>query len=70
MDTTSRQYVVERQDASDAAWCRVALCRCLRYAELLAATGLRRHIGIAYRAVERSTGAETPLCAKAQATAA
>ena len=70
MDTNTIHYLVERQDASGAAWARVTHCRSLTYAEVIATAGLRRGIGVAYRAIDSHTGVETPLCRTSQATAA
>ncbi len=61
MDVESGGYIVERQETDGAAWKPITYCRSLSYAAAVAAAGAARHIGSAYRAVGRGTGAEMPL---------
>jgi hypothetical protein len=65
MKGTTALYVVQRQPADAPEWSRVTCCDSLAYAELIAATGIRRQIGSRYRAIQVGSGAKVALgCAQ------
>jgi hypothetical protein len=55
MNATAR-FLVERQAADGENWRPLAHCNSLHYAKMIAATGLRRHLGVSYRLVNVRTG--------------
>lgn len=61
MSTSPAPYLVERQNTNGADWRPLTRCASLEYARLIAATGLRRHIGVAYRAIDVQPGVEIDL---------
>jgi hypothetical protein len=61
MSETPAPYLVERQSTSGSDWLPVTRCCSLEYARLVAATGFRRHIGVAYRAIHGEPGVEIEL---------
>jgi hypothetical protein len=69
MSESPAPYLVERQSTNGADWCPVTRCRSLEYARLIAATGLRRHIGVAYRAIHVQPGVEIDLLPEITVTA-
>ncbi len=57
MNTKLARYFVQRRRTGRSPWCPVAHCDSLEYARILAATGVRRHLGVAYRVIQSDTGA-------------
>jgi hypothetical protein len=70
MNPKSAQYAVERRGGTGAEWARVTLCSSQDYAQLLAATGMRRGLGVSYRVIDRDTGQEKLLALEALPTGA
>ncbi len=55
MDRSKARFAIERQD-SESEWRRVACCNTLDYARAVAGAGLRRGMGVSYRAVHLASG--------------
>lgn len=58
---TATRYSVQRQRAEGEEWSPVSSCNSLVYARILANAGLRRHIGVCYRLIDKRSGATTVL---------
>jgi hypothetical protein len=68
--TTAARYSVQRQNAAGEEWCAVSSCNSVTYARIVAAVGLRRHIGVCYRLINNRTGTGTVLFPEAPQKAA
>jgi hypothetical protein len=69
MSANSAAYLIERQGADGEEWRPVTYCCSLDYARMVAGFGLRRHIGVAYRARHLQSGVAIELPLEASATA-
>jgi len=67
---TAAKYSVERQRAEGAEWSLVSSCNSMIYARIVAGAGLRRHIGVSYRLIDKRSGAITTLFPAMQQKAA
>jgi hypothetical protein len=69
MSASSAAYLIERQGADGEEWRPVTHCCSLDYARMVADFGLRRHIGVVYRAMHLQSGVVIELPLEVAATA-
>jgi hypothetical protein len=55
MNPSKASYLVERRSTDETEWCPVTYCRTMDYAQRVADMGRRRHIGVAYQAIDLKT---------------
>ncbi len=66
----AKPYVIQRQSQRGADWRAIIYCHTLEYARKVAAIGRDRGLGVAYRAIDLSSGSEVDLLAAPLAQAA